>query len=142
MQEDGMSYGPRLRAHREHKGITQAMIAERMKITQPEVARFERGEPKRPSPEQFRALARAYELPLVQVLVFADYVNEKDIRGWVERDSSSGSVESDTGAMPIESLDDPVALIEQIAALTDRLDRLMRGDQESRERLRNTAAQG
>jgi transcriptional regulator with XRE-family HTH domain len=126
MQEDGMSYGPRLRAHREHKGITQAMIAERMKITQPEVARFE----------------RAYELPLVQVLVFADYVNEKDIRGWVERDSSSGSVESDTGAMPIESLDDPVALIEQIAALTDRLDRLMRGDQESRERLRNTAAQG
>jgi transcriptional regulator with XRE-family HTH domain len=83
MTEARMTYGARLRAHREQRKETQADIAARMGITQPEVARYEKGEPKRPSPDQLRSLARAYGVPVVALLMYAGYLSRREIDDWL-----------------------------------------------------------
>jgi transcriptional regulator with XRE-family HTH domain len=100
---------------------SQTDVAARIGMEQAEWSRWERGERKRPNPEQIRDFATALSVPVETVaLAYAGI--------WP---GSSALTE-----MP----DDPVQIIEQIAALTDRLDRVMRADRESRVRRQNAAS--
>jgi len=90
VEGEEMSYGLRLRAHRESKKMLQGTVADRMKITQPEVSRYEKGKPDRPTAEQFRLLAYGYDLPLVTVLMYAGYLTERDVRAWGESGDDAG----------------------------------------------------
>lgn len=113
-----VSYGPRLKAHRENKKIHQATVAARMKITQPEVSRYERGEPQRPTAEQFRLLAYGYDLPLVTVLMYAGYLTERDVRVWDESGDDAGYAEA--GISP--DIEDALKKLDELDLPTDVLD--------------------
>lgn len=107
---------------RESKGLSQTEVAARIEMMQSEWSKWETGERRNPKADKLIRFAEALGVPVsTMALAFA---------GIWPGDQS-----------PVELPDDPVTLIEQIAALTDHLDRLMRADQESREPRRSTAAQ-
>jgi transcriptional regulator with XRE-family HTH domain len=128
-----MTLGALLKDRRAEGGWTQEEIAaragryQRKEVDQTHVSHWERDGIKRPTGAQLRMLAHAYELPVVELVIAA---------GYLRRDDLAGAEDSFANPPP----DDPVQIVEQIAALTDKLDRVMRADRESRERRQNTAS--
>jgi transcriptional regulator with XRE-family HTH domain len=128
-----MTLGALLRSRRSKGGWTQEEIAARAglyqqkEVDQTHVSHWERDGIKRPTGAQLRMLAHAYELPVVELVIAAGYLRRDDLA-----DAAA--------AFATPPLDDPVQIIEQIAALTDRLDRVMRADRESRARRQNAAS--
>lgn len=107
---------------RESKGMSQTEAAAGIEMMQSEWSKWETGERRNPKADKLIRFADALRVPVsTMALAFAGI--------WPGDES------------PVELPDDPVVLIEQIAMLTDRLDKLARADQESRERRRSTAAQ-
>ncbi len=57
-----------LKAHREKKGMTQAQLAKRAKLTQAYVAMLEAGVKKNPSLAMLRRIAKALGVPVEDLL--------------------------------------------------------------------------
>lgn len=102
-------------------------------VDQTHVSYWERDGIKRPTGEQLRMLAHAYELPVVDLVIAAGYLRRADL---AEVPDAPPSLFTE----PPE--DDPVALLDRIVALTVRLDALVRADRdrESRGHRRNNAS--
>lgn len=60
--------GKMLKAHREKKGMTQAQLAKRAKLTQAYVAMLEAGVKKNPSLAMLRRIAKALGVPVEDLL--------------------------------------------------------------------------
>jgi transcriptional regulator with XRE-family HTH domain len=122
-----LAFGRFLRTQREARKWTQEEVAHLVGISQAYVGQWEAGEPKRYTPSDLRAWASAFGLPVSRVLMEAGFITHADCA-------------QIAAEFATRQPDDPVQIIEQIAALTDRLDRVMRADRESRERRQNAAS--
>jgi transcriptional regulator with XRE-family HTH domain len=108
-----MTLGELLKRRRNAEGWTQEYIAGRAgryqqkDVDQSHVSYWERNGIKRPTGEQLRMLAYAYELPVLELVIAADYLRRTDL--------------ADVAFESTEPPNDPVVLANQIAALTTRL---------------------
>lgn len=133
-----MALGSVLKARRTAQGWTQEEIAKRATdyaqkdVDQTHVSYWERDSIKRPTGEQLRMLAHAYEMPVVDLVIAAGYLTRADLPN-VQPNATRGETR--------EPSEDPAELIHQVATLMERLDRLMQADRESRERSPRTVAQ-
>jgi transcriptional regulator with XRE-family HTH domain len=122
--------GDIMRKAREALHETQDDLSFRSGVSQGWISQVELGHVANPSTEKVRKIAAALGMD-ARTLFAAQF-------GIPFGDQDAGGVPRAESATP--PLDDPVQIIEQIAALTDRLDRVMRADRESRARRQNAAS--
>jgi transcriptional regulator with XRE-family HTH domain len=120
-------FGHFLRANGERLFANQADLAHVLDISPAYVSKWYRGDVSAHTPEMLRRWAHALQVPISDVLMEAGYLTTGDC----------AQIVAESATPPP---DDPVQIIEQIAALTDRLDRVMRADRESRARRQNAAS--